>query len=1678
MAKPITPDIDLAEARSITDAVEKKRGLPVGSLYNTAAIESSFDGKQVSKAGAKGYFQFMDKTAAGYGAVVGDFKSEAEAAGKYYSDNLKRFKGDMNLSRVQYNGGEAAVKAYQAGTPSDETVGYLAKFAKLEGKATTPPSLRPVPPQFSAGGSAPISYPPSGGEVDREERATAREHGGLFNSVRDIPKAIGIGIDLDNSVTNWIKNKYIEEITPDFQRSNEYGEALLNGIPPEHWPYILQGQSANEDQARLGRVKTAMEQEKELGKMGGIGIMGRMGANILDVQTLTAFVPGTLGAGLLSKGSRLMNAAKGGFIGGASNGLYEAAVYDQRPLGTVNDVYMATLLGGALGAIGGGMFKGGVLADENKSIEQWAHNEFKAAQKAEFDAAGEKLTPAGEEFFKKTHSDETLNAAGVTRGPYNESSLKGVGSDPTRSKLNIMSDSTDIPEATFAELRALKAAPATDTTHIDVARTSLTKAFGSDILDGLEGSGRIKFINSQADLPASLRNAKGVNAFYDHLTDTTFLMADRLNPENIRGIIMHDVGVHQGLERVVGTDIYKRMIKAVDDLAAAGDAQAVSALEKASKSRTKDFLKGEEKLAYYMEHVGDKAPTIFREAIANVKAFLIKRLGVDIELNSKDLIALVQGSVRKVAKDKEFGSHNANFPYVWSGGPVKGIDKFSTDFVGKGEGNVNQGWGLYTSSSKHVGNWYREKESTLRGMKSEDGGLYQLKVNNVRPEEFLRWETTSQSREVQKALKEAGIDFHGKTGKEIYFSLMEKVDGETPLARAKAASELLDSAGVRGNVYNTGASRSSKVKSSNHVFFSDRHLEVSLRFSEGDGALVGAKGVDPVLVKAANDAQLSPVFGHSLALEHRTQGEGVAQATRIEAGKLIGTTVGYKDHSVVKAHANGQMLALADSSAVKFRKESYPAFEEWFKESGRSSWDKGKAFDEFGEQMSDYIRGVDAEYPKQVIKAGEAAITAHADMLEHINNPGKYYGAKTRGLTETVLKDVETGKETIVGTLAANRNYLTRKNDINKMNAMKIEFGQPAIESFYAGAYRSARPEISEEAAKKWSGWYVKTVVNAQSHRDQDLVGSMLQGMDRDSLKESLMRNGGYTNIEALKVIDDMFPTQARDVGAIQASLKHRNTIDERYTETWTTKDGTSAEISLKNFTEANAFNLVEGYLRRTAGSVALAHHMGVYKTSDIAQRILSATENPLGVDRLKDAALKRNRDDLQFIYDRIQGLPQEDFSGLNKSMEMWRSFNVIRLMSGAVFNQVTEMSQIVGSMGWKAMMEAMPELESLSRNIASGKAPHDILEHLENTIGGAGSDFVKRMDFKNSDDWVRNVGDTAWNRRLDKLDTGLKKMAKGTLDYTGMTPLMVLQKRVHAIALVNHFINDANSVVKSVDGNTMKIGGSTFLTQDRLAWMGLSKADHAAVQKSLKEYSSPTKGEYSATHKVDFDKWVNEDPATHAQFMEAVRRESNRVIQENDLASMIPIMGTTLGQTMFQFMNFSLHGWNKSMLFAMHHRDYSTLSTVMQGGLLGSLAYMGRTHLTSLGMDEASKQEFMDKRMSTKQIVANSIGKTAQASLLPTLYDSTLGNLTGPMFSGARTTSDISSIASNPTIGAINSTLSLMKIGKNAVSGESQTTQSDMKSWGKLLPLNNMVPISTLLNSIANDFPKSATQE
>ncbi len=828
--------------------------------------------------------------------------------------------------------------------------------------------------------------------------------------------------------------------------------------------------------------------------------------------------------------------------------------------------------------------------------------------------------------------------------------------------------------------------------------------------------------------------------------------------------------------------------------------------------------------------------------------------------------------------------------------------------------------------------------------------------------------------------------------------------------------------------------------------------------------LVDAHGVvDADTVEAANTAGLSPVFGIGLGLEHRLGGAKVPASVRELASKLFGSTVGYKNHSVVKANVWDDTVKLADGWVVSVRKEGYAAFNDWFKEQQLPWSKKSEAWEDFGTKVSNYIRGVEGEYPEQVKRAGEAMRKKLAEVVDHINNPLLDEGGSKKGLTMTEVRDPNTGGVTLVGGLDKNPNYLPRKHDINKWNAVVNNYGREAVEGWWARAYQKGRPEVTDAEAAKWSKWYVRTVEEAHANRSQDLLEELMRGQDKDALKHSLIHNGGFSEAETKKIMEDMFPTKAKDTGRLMASLKHRNTIDETHVETWKSKSGDTVQIGLNDFIHSNAFDVLEPYLRRTASSVALAKHLDVYKVGDIDRLIEEATRNKLGNESMNKVDVDRYRKDLKFAFERIQGLPQEDFTGLNKSLEMWRNFNVIRLMGGAVWNQINELAQITGSMGWKATLAAIPELLALKRDIATGKAPHDFLDHLENTIGGAGSEYVARLDFKASDDWVRHKGDTKLNQWLDKTDNALKKGARAVLEYSGMTPLMIQQKRIHAIALVNHWINHAHGKIES-----------KFLNPERLAWMGMDEAQAKEVFNALKTYATPKDGQFSKTFKIDVDRWIKESPETHSRFMTAIHRETRRAVQENDLASMVPIMGTTLGQTMFQFMNYTMQGWNKQLMHSLNHRDMVSAMSLSHGLMIAAVTYWGRTMVESMGKSSDERQKFMEDRLNGKQWLSNTVGRVSQASMLPNLFD-TVSPV--PLFNGMRTTSDVSSIASNPTLSAVNTLISMKKLAVNAASSEQQTTEADVKQWLKLAPLNNTVGISNIYNMLASDFPQSAEE-
>jgi soluble lytic murein transglycosylase-like protein len=102
-------------------------------LRAVIAVESAFNPRAVSRAGAQGLMQLHPKTARRYG--VGDAfdpEQNVRAGARYLSDLLRRYDNNLELALAAYNAGEEAVDRYGRQIPPyRETREYVPAVLRL-----------------------------------------------------------------------------------------------------------------------------------------------------------------------------------------------------------------------------------------------------------------------------------------------------------------------------------------------------------------------------------------------------------------------------------------------------------------------------------------------------------------------------------------------------------------------------------------------------------------------------------------------------------------------------------------------------------------------------------------------------------------------------------------------------------------------------------------------------------------------------------------------------------------------------------------------------------------------------------------------------------------------------------------------------------------------------------------------------------------------------------------------------------------------------------------------------------------------------------------------------------------------------------------------------------------------------------------------------------------------------------------------------------------------------------------------------------------------------------------------------------------------------------------------------------------------------------------------------------
>lgn len=107
-------------------AAAAKHGISPTLLAAVAKVESGYNPKAVSQAGARGLMQIMPSTAAGLGIDPLDPAQAIDGAARILAGNLKSF-DSLPLALAAYNAGSGAVRKYNGIPPYAETQAYVPK---------------------------------------------------------------------------------------------------------------------------------------------------------------------------------------------------------------------------------------------------------------------------------------------------------------------------------------------------------------------------------------------------------------------------------------------------------------------------------------------------------------------------------------------------------------------------------------------------------------------------------------------------------------------------------------------------------------------------------------------------------------------------------------------------------------------------------------------------------------------------------------------------------------------------------------------------------------------------------------------------------------------------------------------------------------------------------------------------------------------------------------------------------------------------------------------------------------------------------------------------------------------------------------------------------------------------------------------------------------------------------------------------------------------------------------------------------------------------------------------------------------------------------------------------------------------------------------------------------------
>jgi CTP:molybdopterin cytidylyltransferase MocA len=181
---------------------------------------------------------------------------------------------------------------------------------------------------------------------------------------------------------------------------------------------------------------------------------------------------------------------------------------------------------------------------------------------------------------------------------------------------------------------------------------ALRQSFGRST-DAIIEAGNVKIVATPDDIPGGPHpgDVKAATA----PDGTVYVVASNVSELEARGIMVHEVGVHVGMEKMLGRDVFQSVLKELDDAIGRGEEWAQAARGRVPADTPAGLVR-EEQLAYLVQYAPELP--IVQRIIAAVRAWAYRTFDLAREkmtLSEGDFRAMAVAALHEAARGEQAG---------------------------------------------------------------------------------------------------------------------------------------------------------------------------------------------------------------------------------------------------------------------------------------------------------------------------------------------------------------------------------------------------------------------------------------------------------------------------------------------------------------------------------------------------------------------------------------------------------------------------------------------------------------------------------------------------------------------------------------------------------------------------------------------------------------------------------------------------------------------------------------------------------------------------------------------------------------------------------------------------------------------------------------------------------------